>query len=137
MSAYDQLTDKQKIFIDKLTEGASQKEAALAAGYSEKICSYTFISKSPKVTEALRERADVILRSDGIRAASALGTIVRDPTQAGAKNKIAAAAAILDRIGLGKEERVNVTTGENQALFFFPAKQKKEDLAGGEEDGKE
>ena len=46
---------------------------------------------------------------------------LQDPTQLGIKEKMTAAKDVLDRAGLGKVEKVDVTSGGG--IFYLPPKE--------------
>jgi hypothetical protein len=56
------------------------------------------------------------------RAAVSMGHALLDPTELGIRDKMAAAKDLLDRAGLGKVEKVDVTSGGG-GIFYLPAKE--------------
>jgi hypothetical protein len=116
-----QLTEKQEAFLDNLPKvGGDPKQAAVLAGYSEG--SYLSVVKSLK-TEIL-DLATNILAQSAPKAAYKLIDIM-DSTEPvpQANMRIQAAQQILDRVGLGKTDRLDVTVNTQGGLFILPAKE--------------
>lgn len=116
-----QLTEKQEAFLDNLSKvGGDPKQAAELAGYSEG--SYPSVVKSLK-TEIL-DLATNILAQSAPKAAYKLIDIM-DSTEPvpQANMRIQAAQQILDRVGLGKTDRLDVTVNTQGGLFILPAKE--------------
>lgn len=116
-----QLTEKQEAFLDNLPKvGGDPKQAAELAGYSEG--SYPSVVKSLK-TEIL-DLATNILAQSAPKAAYKLIDIM-DSTEPvpQANMRIQAAQQILDRVGLGKTDRLDVTVYTQGGLFILPAKE--------------
>ena len=116
-------TEKQQSFLDNLVHaGGDSKLAAEMAGYADGVY--------PQVVKALKEEiidlAAQILAQSAPKAAMKLVEVMESDSPIAQSNvKVQAAQTILDRIGLGKMDRVDVnhniseTTG---ALFILPAK---------------
>jgi len=116
-------TDKQQSFLDNLVEaGGDAKLAAELAGYAE--------GTYPQVVRALKpemiELASEILAQSAPKAALKLVEVMDSDTPIPQSNvKIQAAQTILDRIGLGKMDRVDVNhniSDNTGSLFILPAK---------------
>ena len=116
-------TEKQQSFLDNLVHaGGDAKVAAELAGYAENVY--------PSVVRALKEEiielASEILAQSAPKAAMKLVEVMESETAIPQSNvKVQAAQTILDRIGLGKMDRVDVNHSiENNtgALFILPAK---------------
>ena len=112
-----QLTTKQEAFLDNLVKvGGDPKQAAELAGYSEG--SYSSVVKSLK-TEIL-DLATNILAQSAPKAAFKLVDIMDSSEPVPQANiRIQAAQQILDRVGLGKTDRLDVTVN-TQALQLSP-----------------
>lgn len=132
--AYDALTEMQAKFVDGLVIGMSNTQAARAAGYSAgdpavvKAIAHK-LAHNPKVLAAIREAADLALRSKGLAAINVLGEILEDPC-AENKDRLRAAAEILNRSGFGpqsehtvKVEHVEKTDQEKVASIVRMARQ--------------
>ena len=115
-----ELTEKQELFLKHLpTTGGDPKKAAQLAGYSD--------SSYPAVVKALRseiiEIATGILEQSAPKAAMKLVDIM-DSTQPipQANVRIQAAQTILDRVGLGKKDTLDVNVNDTSGLFILPTK---------------
>lgn len=116
-----QLTTKQEAFLDNLVKvGGDPRKAAELAGYSEG--SYSSVVKSLK-TEIL-DLATNILAQSAPKAAFKLVDIMDSSEPVPQANmRIQAAQQILDRVGLGKTDRLDVTVNTQGGLFILPAKE--------------
>ena len=115
------LTTKQESFLQHLLEcGGDAKHAAELAGYS--VTSYPAVVKALK-TEIL-DLATNILAQSAPKAALKLVHIMDSAEPIPQANmRIQAAQTILDRVGLGKTDRLDVTVNGGGGLFILPAKQ--------------
>ena len=114
------LTENQQKFLEVLFEEA-QGDVVLAkklAGYSEK-------TPTRLVVESLKDEIAEATRSyfsrSAPKAVMALAGALNDPTQLGLKEKMAAAKDLLDRAGLGKVEKMEVTG--SGGVFYLPPKE--------------
>lgn len=116
-----ELTTKQQTFLDNLVEtGGDPKEAARLAGYSE--------NGHWQVAQALKneiiELASNILAQSAPKAAMKLVDIMDSNAPIPQANmRLQAAQTILDRTGLGKQERLDVKHKIEGGLFILPAKE--------------
>ena len=116
-----ELTDKQQAFLTHLveTQGDAKKVAELA-GYSSH---YHHVVKTLK--SEILELTQEVLANSAPKAAFKLVEIMdskRPIIQA--NNKLAAAQTLLDRVGVGKVERVDVNHNVNSGgIFLMPDKQ--------------
>jgi hypothetical protein len=53
--------------------------------------------------------------------------VLDDPTALGAKNSVAAAKEVLDRVGIVKKEKLEVSSEDGNGIFILPAKRSDED----------
>lgn len=116
-----ELTEKQQKFLDCLIQtGGDPKYAAELAGYAEG--SYSQVIKSLK--NEIIELASHILAQSAPKAAMKLVQVLdSDDPMPQANVKLQAAQTILDRTGLGKQDRLEVNVeSEGGALFILPAK---------------
>jgi hypothetical protein len=115
-----ELTTKQQTFLDNLvTAGGDPRQAAELAGYSSN--SYYQVVKSLK--HEIIDLASGILSQSAPKAAMKLVEVMNsDAPIPQANMKLQAAQTILDRTGLGKQERLDVTTNVQGGLFILPAK---------------
>ena len=115
-----ELTERQKSFLDNLIHtGGDPKKAAKLAGYAEG--SYTQVVKALK--EEIIELASHILAQSAPKAAIKLVDVMdsEEPIPQ-ASVRLQAAQTILDRIGLGKTERVNIDHKMSGGIFILPEK---------------
>ena len=116
-----ELTTKQQTFLDNLVEtGGDPKEAARLAGYSE--------NGHWQVAHALKNEiidlASNILAQSAPKAAMKLVDIMDSNAPIPQANmRLQAAQTILDRTGLGKQERLDVSHKVEGGLFILPAKE--------------
>jgi len=116
-----ELTEKQQKFLDCLIQtGGDPKYAAELAGYAEG--SYFQVIKSLK--NEIIELASHILAQSAPKAAIKLVQVLdSDEPIPQANVKLQAAQTILDRTGLGKQDKLDVNVqSEGGALFILPAK---------------
>ena len=116
-----ELTDKQQAFLTHLVETQGDaKKAAELAGYSSH---YHHVLKTLK--SEILELTQEVLANSAPKAAFKLVEIMdskRPIIQA--NNKLAAAQTLLDRVGVGKVERVDVNHNVNSGgIFLMPDKQ--------------
>ena len=116
-----ELTTKQQSFLDSLmTCNGDTRLAGELAGYAP--TSINSVVKTLK-TEIL-DLATNILAQSAPKAALKLVTIMDSSEPIPQANmRIQAAQTILDRVGLGKTERLDVTVNTAGGLFILPAKQ--------------
>lgn len=116
-------TEKQQSFLDNLVKaGGDARLAAELAGYAE--------GTYPQVVRALKteiiELASEILAQSAPKAALKLVEVMEADAPIPQSNvKVQAAQTILDRIGLGKMDRVDVNhniSDNTGSLFILPAK---------------
>ena len=119
--AEKQLTTKQQSFLDNLTRcGGDVKEAAELAGYADG--THYAVVKSLK--SEILDMASNIMAQNAPKAASKLVQIMDSPEPIPQANmRIQAAQQLLDRVGLGKTERVDVNVNTGGGLLIIPAKQ--------------
>ena len=120
MNNNKELTTKQQSFIDSLlTCNGDTRLAGEMAGYAP--TSINSVVKSLK-TEIL-DLATNILAQSAPKAALKLVSIMDSAEPIPQANmRIQAAQTILDRVGLGKTERLDVTVNTTGGLFILPAK---------------
>lgn len=118
--AEKELTTKQQSFLDNLTRcGGDVKQAAELAGYAEG--THYAVVKSLK--SEILDMASNIMAQNAPKAASKLVQIMDSPEPIPQANmRIQAAQQLLDRVGLGKTERLDVNVQSGGGLFVIPAK---------------
>lgn len=123
-----ELTDQQKAFLDAMFGEAQgdPKTAAETAGYAPN--SYPTVVFNLK--DEIVERAEHVLAMYAARAAHKLGrSLDEGATEPGANIRLQAAEKILDRVGLSKKERLEISGAQGSPLFILPAKNVKNDEA--------
>ncbi len=118
--AEKQLTTKQQSFLDNLTRCSGDvKQAAELAGYADG--THYAVVKSLK--SEILDMASNIMAQNAPKAASKLVQIMDSPEPIPQANmRIQAAQQLLDRVGLGKTERLDVNVQSGGGLFVIPAK---------------
>ena len=116
-----ELTVKQQSFLDNLVDtGGDLKKAAELSGYAE--------NGHWQVAKALRheiiELASGILAQSAPKAAMKLVDIMDSNTPIPQANmRLQAAQTILDRTGLGRQDRLDINHKVEGGLFILPAKE--------------
>ena len=116
-----ELTEQQQKFIDALFGEAngSPKRAGEIAGYSPS--SYSKVVKSLK--DEILERAEYSLAFNSAKAVKGLvNALDDDGTTPGANIRMEAAKQILDRTGLVKKEKIDITGKMAHGIFILPPK---------------
>ena len=116
-----QLTEKQQKFLNVLFDEArgSVVEAKRLAGYSENN-STTEIVKALK--EEIVEITQLYMARNAPVAAMSLVDGMVEPTQLGLRDKLVAAKDLLDRVGLVKKDKIDITGQVAHGIFILPAK---------------
>ena len=114
------LTKKKQSFLDHLisTRG-NPKEAAELAGYSG---NYHQVIKSLR-EEVIQLASDVLARSAPEAAFKLVEIMNSDRPLPQVGNKLQAAQTILDRVGVAKKDRLDVTHKAAGGIFILPEKQ--------------
>ena len=116
-----ELTEQQQKFINALFGEAngSPKRAGEIAGYSP--FSYSKVVKSLK--DEILERAEYSLAFNSAKAVKGLvNALDDDGTTPGANIRMEAAKQILDRTGLVKKEKIDITGKMAHGIFILPPK---------------
>ena len=117
------LTDQQKLFLEVLFDqaGGDVLKAKRLAGYHD---GYPTSAVVKTLQDEIVEATKAFLARSGPKAALSLVGTLDNPTELGIKEKIAAARDILDRVGVTKTEKIDVSTN---GIFVLPAKRSDED----------
>tara|TARA_R100000656_G_scaffold13975_2_gene14124 strand:- start:329 stop:784 length:456 start_codon:yes stop_codon:yes gene_type:complete len=114
------LTEKQQKFLDGLINtGGDPKKAAELAGYAEG--SYSQVIKSLK-TEIIELASQILAQSAPKAAIKLVDVMESEQPIPQASVRLQAAQTILDRIGLGKTDRLDVNHTSSGGIFILPAK---------------
>ena len=117
------LTEKQQKFLEVLFDeaGGDVVHAKKLAGYGEGT-STTSIVESLK--DEIGDRTRSYFARTAPKAAMAMVGALYDPTELGIRDKMSAAKDLLDRAGLGKVDRVDVSSSSG-GVFILPSKEGK------------
>jgi hypothetical protein len=109
------LSERQKLFLEHLFGEAkgNYQAAKVMAGYTPEYSTSELVSR---IEDELLEYTKRYLVVHGPKAAISLIGAMDDPTQLGIQYKLAAAKDVLDRVGITKTEKVDVSNG----LFILP-----------------
>ena len=114
------LTDKQQSFLDNLiSTGGDPKQAAELAGYSG---NYHQVIKSLR-QEVIELASDVLARSAPQAAFKLVEIMNSDAPIPQVGNKLTAAQTILDRVGVSKSDKLDVTHKAVGGIFILPEKE--------------
>ena len=115
------LTDKQQKFLDYLiVTSGDLKQAAELAGYSNG--SHYQVVKALK-NEIIDFATDVLANSAPEAAFKLVEIMKTNKPMPQIQNKLQAAQAILDRVGVTKKERLDVTHNMGGGIFLLPEKE--------------
>ena len=116
-----ELTTKQQSFLDNLVScNGDTKRAADLAGYAEG--SYTSVVKALK--KEILELAESILAQNAPKASLKLVEVMDSQAPIPQANvRLQAAQTLLDRVGIGKTDKLDVNLQNSNGLFILPAKQ--------------
>ena len=119
----DKLNERQQKFLDVLFDeaGGDLNLAKKLAGYAENTRAHDVVEG---LADQIADKTKKYLALNGPKAAVSLVSILKNPTDLGNKDKLAAARDLLDRIGLKATDRVEVTT--RSPLFILPSKEEDE-----------
>jgi phage terminase small subunit len=114
------LTEKQQRFLEVLFDEANGDAVA-----AKKLAGYDPASSTSAIVEALKDEIGEKTRTYFARvapkAAMSMVGALYDPTELGIKEKMIAAKDLLDRAGLGKVDKIDVTSGGG--IFYLPPKE--------------
>tara|TARA_R110000868_G_C10855199_1_gene761067 strand:- start:152 stop:571 length:420 start_codon:yes stop_codon:yes gene_type:complete len=120
LNAERKYSEKQLAFLDAISGEAKGNinQAIKMAGYG----SVSHRDVVPYLQDELIAIAEYILAYNGPKAAFGMVGVLDDPTALGAKNSVAAAKEVLDRIGIVKKEKLEISSEEGNGIFILPAK---------------
>ena len=120
-SKHRKLTEKQEKFLDALSGEASGdiKTALQIAGYED--TSYYAVVKS--LRQEIIDTANTILAQSAPRAAQKLVQVLESDKPIPQVNaKLHAAQTLLDRVGVAKRDKLDVTHNAGTGIFILPEK---------------
>ena len=117
-----QLTEMQQKFLEVLFDeaGGDVVAAKKLAGYSDNTPTRLIVDA---LKDEITEATSTYFSRIAPKAAMAMTQALYDPTELGLRDKMAAAKDLLDRAGLGKTEKVDVTS--SGGVFYLPPKEGK------------
>lgn len=116
-----QLTELQSNFLDALFGEAkgNYSKAMRVAGYSTNTNPYAIMQS---LRSEIIERSEMEMAANAPKAVLSMVGVIDDPTAIGNREKLAASQQILDRVGLSKVEKLNVSSEKPIGVFILPAK---------------
>jgi len=114
------LTEKQESFLEVLFEnGGNVNAAAESAGYSKTSVSWL----RERLADEIVDRTKVMLAGQSLKAANKLVNLIDTPAiERGDDLRMKAAEAILNRVGLGKQETINHNVQAVHGVVLLPPK---------------
>ena len=118
---HKELTELQNKFLDALFGPAkgNHAKAMKIAGYSESTNPHHIINS---VRKHIIERAELEMAVNAPKAVLSMVGVIDDPSAIGNRERLAASQQILDRVGLSKVEKLNVSSDKPMGVFILPAK---------------
>jgi phage terminase small subunit len=122
------LTDKQEKFLDELlSNGGHVKNAVAAAGYKEQ--SRSWLTRS--LRDEIIERTRSMLATNSVKAANRIiegldadGTVPLNQMDM----RLKTAESVLDRVGLGKKQQLEVEGQVMHGIVMLPSKDKPKEI---------
>ncbi len=122
------LTNKQEKFLDELlSNGGHVKNAVAAAGYKEQ--SRSWLTRS--LRDEIIERTRSMLATNSVKAANRIiegldadGTVPLNQMDM----RLKTAESVLDRVGLGKKQQVEVEGQIMHGIVMLPSKDKPKEI---------
>lgn len=122
------LTDKQERFLDELlSNGGHVKNAVAAAGYKEQ--SRSWLTRS--LRDEIIERTRSMLATNSVKAANRIiegldadGTVPLNQMDM----RLKTAESVLDRVGLGKKQQLEVEGQVMHGIVMLPSKDKPKEI---------
>ena len=115
------LTEKQQRFLEVLFDEAGGDVVA-----AKKLAGYGETSSTTAIVEALKDeiadKTRTYFARTAPKAAMAMVGALYDPTELGIKEKMVAAKDLLDRAGLSKVDKVDVSSSSG-GIFYLPSKE--------------
>ena len=114
------LTEKQESFLEVLFEnGGNVNAAAESAGYSKTSVSWL----REHLADEIVDRTRTMLAGQSLKAANKLVNLIDTPAiERGDDLRMKAAEAILNRVGLGKQETINHNVQAVHGVVLLPPK---------------
>lgn len=116
-----ELTDLQEKFLNALFGEAkgNYAKAMRIAGYASSTNSHVIIQS---LRSEIIERAELEMAANAPKAVMSMVGVLDDPTAMGNREVLSASQQVLDRVGLSKVEKLNVSSDKPIGLFILPEK---------------
>ena len=116
-----ELTELQEKFLNALFGEAkgNYAKAMRIAGYSPSTNSHVIIQS---LRSEIIERAELEMAANAPKAVMSMVGVLDDPTAMGNREVLSASQQVLDRVGLSKVEKLNVSSDKPIGLFILPEK---------------
>jgi hypothetical protein len=112
------LTEQQKLFLEVLFDDA-RGDVVLAKNLANYSPTYPTSAIVKTLENEIIEATKQYLSRSGPKAAIGVVNVLDNPTNLGNRDKLAAAKDILDRIGVSKVEKLDITSN---GIFILPSK---------------
>ncbi len=116
-----ELTELQEKFLNALFGEAkgNYAKAMRIAGYAPSTNSHVIIQS---LRSEIIERAELEMAANAPKAVMSMVGVLDDPTAMGNREVLSASQQVLDRVGLSKVEKLNVSSDKPIGLFILPEK---------------
>ena len=117
------LTAKQQLFLEALVSEEAMgdlRTAMTIAGYST---TTKVVDVARQLRKEIREASETLLALYAPKAVLSLVGVLDDPTPLGARNQIAAAKEVLDRVGISAKTSMDIAVDTPTPIFILPPKQ--------------
>ena len=116
-----ELTELQEKFLNALFGEAkgNYAKAMRIAGYASSTNSHIIIQS---LRSEIIERAELEMAANAPKAVMSMVGVLDDPTAIGNREILSASQQVLDRVGLSKVEKLNVSSDKPIGLFILPEK---------------
>ena len=122
-----ELTELQEKFLNALFGEAkgNYAKAMRIAGYASSTNSHVIVQS---LRSEIIERAELEMAANAPKAVMSMVGVLDDPTAIGNREILSASQQLLDRVGLSKVEKLNVSSDKPIGLFILPEKKKNDDI---------
>ena len=122
-----ELTELQEKLLNALFGEAkgNYAKAMRIAGYASSTNSHVLVQS---LRSEIIERAELEMAANAPKAVMSMVGVLDDPTAIGNREILSASQQLLDRVGLSKVEKLNVSSDKPIGLFILPEKKKNDDI---------
>jgi hypothetical protein len=114
-------TEKQEAFLNALVELGNYTDAKKAAGYSPSTI-YRDIIVDEEMASEVKRRLSQYMILHAPQAVKSLVELMENPATIGGAIKRGSATDILDRVGLSKQDSLEVTIKQPDGIIVLPTK---------------